>query len=172
MSDQLFVPVRSESEPLNAQAIADLPNYVDDPEDREVTSWLLKVGQLAGVKRVGTLARLVESCDPHERKTLLDRLRRIAGVDEACAEREREAAERAARIKMATRPSTLVPGPNGWYDPAEQEAEGRRVEAELASRAAQREAEQAQRAFEAQASDEYRAARDEARRRELPPHLR
>jgi hypothetical protein len=172
MSDQLYVPVRDEHERLDARAVSDLPLYVDDEEDRQVTSALLKVGQLARVPTVGMLAKVVESCDPRERKTFLERLRRIAGVDEVRAEREREAAERAARIKMANRPSTLTLTAAGWKDLTEEAAEALRVEQELNSRRARREADMAQRAIEAQHTTEYQQARDEQRRRELPQHLR
>jgi hypothetical protein len=172
MTDNLYVPVVREDQPLDVRAVIDLPKYLDDPDDAAVTSKLLQVGQLAGVATIGELNAVIESCTDAERKTLGDLLRRVSGVTDRRREREREQAERAARVKQANNPSHLVPGPTGWYDPAEQAAEALRTKQELASRARQLEHEQAQRRLEAEASDEYKQALAAQRARELPEHLR
>ena len=66
----------------------------------------------------------------------------------------------------------MRPSGNGFIDVREEADEAERQRVEMATRAAQREVEMAQRAVEHQRRIEHQAARDDAGRAMLPPHLR
>jgi len=173
VSERILVPVVDPNQPLNRKAIADLPLYLEDEDDRAGTRQLMEVAYLAalpGTTTVVSLADMFEDCDTKSLRFFRESAEKLASITEKRAERQREEAERAARVKLANNPSQLTLTPAGWKDLAEEAREALRTDAELRSRQAQREAEQERRELEAQASDEYRAAREAQRARELPAH--
>jgi hypothetical protein len=176
MAGQIRIPVVNPDQRINRQAIADLPEYLSDEDDAAVCRQLLEVAyrasfSLPGTTTVGMLAEMIEKSEPDTRRFFLEAAEKISGVAEIKAEREREAAERAARIRQMHRPSRLVLTPTGYRDVAEERLEADRQQAELASLAAAREHEQQQREVEADRRREHQQARDEQARRELPEHL-
>jgi hypothetical protein len=67
MSWALRIPYRDPNEPLDARTIWELPNTLDDPEEKAVCrEWLIGV-RLAGGKTVGQARDLLETSDQADR---------------------------------------------------------------------------------------------------------
>jgi hypothetical protein len=79
MSWELRVPFRDRSEPLDVDAFADLPGYLDSA-DRGVVRHVLIGARLRGARTVGDLLDDLAGASPERRRELLDEARVEAGL--------------------------------------------------------------------------------------------
>jgi hypothetical protein len=100
MTWQVHVPHHSRADNLLV-VVPSLANELPNPEDRDTARWLA-VGayQDLGLRTAGQLLDHLENCTPDERRELLDKARREAGLPDTetvDAQRRYEAANAAAR---------------------------------------------------------------------------
>jgi hypothetical protein len=172
---QLKVPHRDLDEPLDAKSIWELPDALDDPEDRQVCRALLASCHRVGMKTVGHVIWGLEALTTGERRQLLDGLRKHAGFKPASQidhERHFEFVNTATRRKAAaeTRPLRLAFSPSGAIiDLNERDDDAAREREDEKRRKAEREARAAERAVEAESARIHREAREAEVRNRLPP---
>jgi hypothetical protein len=77
---KIRVPQRDPNERLDAKSMWHLPNVLADPEEKAVCRELLAQCHCVGMRRVGDVTAFLGELDRGERKTLLDGLRRVAGL--------------------------------------------------------------------------------------------
>jgi hypothetical protein len=169
---QIKLPVRDPDEPLNAKAIGEIPDFLDG-EDRDICReyliWIKSINPTL-FSTVGRAQLALEVLEPPERKHLLDRLRRAAGLP-STREAEQIQAQHLAMMHTHDRHEPvlkIMPG-GAIVDVA---AAAREAEAERSrerSRAAALEQQQAEADAAAAADAAIEAARTEELRRIAPP---
>jgi hypothetical protein len=175
---QLKVPHRDLDEPLDAKSIWELPDALDDPEDRKVCRELLASCHRVGMKTIGQVIWGLEGLSTLQRRQLLDRLRGSAGFKTASQidhERHFELVNDAARRKASTetRPLRLAFSPSGAIiDLNERDDDAARERENEKRRKAEREARDAERAIEAETARIRRAAQEAELHDLLPPGVR
>jgi hypothetical protein len=181
---RIRIPIRDEAEVIGVKAISELPLLLDDQEDRAVTREVLKLwwevaDTLGAPLPVSMLCEHIESFTPAQRKQLLRKARRDAGLEDtevveaaeryeqaSAAGRRRAAATYGQELRLAVRPGGAI------VDEAECEAEAARQLAAAESRRRQQEALEADRDADVAAAGARRRAEKEQFAYELPPHLR
>jgi HNH endonuclease len=79
VSWQIRIPFRDRDEPLDADALTDLPAALEG-EDRDVTRELMVQARLEGARTVGDVLDRVEAVGPRGRRQLLDEARTALGL--------------------------------------------------------------------------------------------
>jgi hypothetical protein len=103
MSDWTIKLAGRPSDPLNERSIFDLSNALEG-EDRDICRELYLHCLTSGVKSVGAVARGLEQLSHHERRRLLDILRRRVGLDDTKTveqQREYKAANEAGAVRAS-----------------------------------------------------------------------
>jgi hypothetical protein len=105
MSDWVVnLPMRHRSEPINADALSDLPSALRKGPERDMARQLLLESRLAGMSTVGEVADWLNDLDGPGRRRVLDRLRGhvgLASTGEVEAQRRFEHANAGARLAAA-----------------------------------------------------------------------
>lgn len=175
MTLEIALPIRDPGERITGATIHELPTHLLDPEERAIAREAFTFFKHAAGARgttVGTAAAVVESLPPHERKGLLDVLRRRAGLPSvADIEADRSRAVQEARI-FDDRPRELRMTASGAIiDALEADEAAAAARAFQESLDARREAQIAARALEAERIAAFQATVDERAREELPAGL-
>lgn len=173
MAWAIRMPIRDEHERLDAQSINELPQLLEDREDRLIVEEILRSCRAYPTfKTVGNVAEGLGLLTREELRVGLDAVRKRVGLkDVATTEWEESVKFRGRRrdLDPSAPGPRVVFTPTGWRDLDELEAADAR-EQNLARIAAGREEARRQEAAAALAErNELERARDERRRRETPP---
>lgn len=171
MTFEIQFPVRDPHELLTYRTINELPDHLDDPDDRAITREVLELfREAAGGKScsIGQCDQVLADLTTDERRALLDICRKRTGLpshDEAEQMRARAWAEANPRrwpleLRM-TESGALIDAHEADADAASEQARQR-------SLAARRKAQRDERAIEAAATAEHQRALAEQARRETP----
>jgi hypothetical protein len=76
---EVQIPFRNRSQPLDAEAISDLPRALDDREARAVTREILFEAATTGIETVGGVLDRLEAASPADRRRLVNSAREVAG---------------------------------------------------------------------------------------------
>jgi hypothetical protein len=106
VSWKLAIPYRDRGEPLDAQALDELPRALAG-EDRDVARHVLLAARLAGAETLGDALDKLETASPAERRRTLDRAREAVGLESTTAIEKRRA------LIEATRWPPDPPSPSG-----------------------------------------------------------
>ena len=102
MSDwTIQIPYRERGEPLDADAVLELPRGLDDPEGRAVAERILFDASVSGVGTVGELLDQIQRASPDERRSMLDAARVAEGLETTAdvdAESRRKLANSAVHV--------------------------------------------------------------------------
>jgi hypothetical protein len=98
----LKLPMRDPDEPLDVDAITDLPQALEAGSDRQIARELLFAARLDGIETVGQLHDMIERLSGPERRQLLDRARERVGLDTT------ETIDARVRVEVATRNARLA----------------------------------------------------------------
>lgn len=171
MALEIRLPVRDRSEVITTRTIVELPQLLDDPDERAIAREILifasqDVGRGSPVT-VGQVEEVFESFDLEERKGMLDVVRRRAGlarVKELEAARAQQEAQKAPRLM-----GTWAYSPSGAIiDLGECDAESQSQRARAESLANRRESERRDAEVEAARIRDAEEARAEAFRSATP----
>jgi hypothetical protein len=104
------IPFRTRDDPLDVDAVIDLPELLDDPEDQAVARELPVEASTSGLQLVGQLLDQLEAASPAARRATLDRMRARAGLDSTADVEAHRASELANSAPTAPRDA----GGNEW----------------------------------------------------------
>jgi hypothetical protein len=175
MGYAIKIPLIHGKDVVRASEIGQVAQHLDE-EDAAVFTELaldLAIKSGSGLISLSGIAEGLEAGTPAQRKRLLDKLRRRAGLPSIAELEEQRSIDVAKNIRPIDRPVRLGIAPSGAIiDLNARDDETVRQQQLARELAARREAQAQVRAIEAQDADEHRRARDARHHAELPTHLK
>ena len=154
MNWQIKLPMRHASEPLDARALHELPQAIDDPTERQVVRGLMLDAAGHGIETVGELAQELDRAPQSKRRAMLDRAREAVGLPTAArADADAQLAMSRATAPIGGGPHALEVGPHGWSDLTEQARDADQAERDRRVLEARRRQQRADRETDLQPTD-------------------